>query len=82
VRQLDAAGTAIRELVIDRPPTTADGGRPLLRQLVSHGEVVGAEPVQDARERHRAAVAELPPHARQLSRGYPAIATVFEPDHD
>jgi hypothetical protein len=27
-------------------------------------------------------VAELPGHARQLSRGYPAIPTIFEPDHD
>ncbi len=82
VRQLDAAGTAVRELVIDRPPDPADGGRPLLRQLVSHGEVVGAEPAEAARDRHRAAVAELPAHARQLSRGYPAIPTVFVPDND
>jgi nicotinate phosphoribosyltransferase len=82
VRQLDPSGIAVRELVIDRPPTAADGGRPLLRQLVSNGEMVGAEPVQDARERHQAALAELPLHARQLSRGYPAIPTVFEPDND
>jgi nicotinate phosphoribosyltransferase len=82
VRQLDAAGTAVRELVIDRPPSTADGGRPLLRQLVSRGDVVGAEPVEAARARHQAAVAELPPHARQLSRGYPAVPTVFVPDND
>ena len=27
-------------------------------------------------------VAELPAHARQLSRGYPAIPTVFEPDDE
>ena len=33
-----------------------------------------------ARERHRASLAELPPYALQLSRGYPAIPTVFEPD--
>ena len=32
------------------------------------------------RERHRAALAELPPYALQLSRGYPAIPTVFEPN--
>jgi nicotinate phosphoribosyltransferase len=44
--------------------------------------VVGREPLTAARARHRAALAELPGHARQLSRGYPAIPTVFEPDLD
>jgi nicotinate phosphoribosyltransferase len=36
--------------------------------------------VEEARARHREALAELPPYALQLSRGYPAIPTVFEPD--
>ena len=44
------------------------------------GDVVGAEPLAKARERHQSALAELPPHALQLSRGYPAIPTLFEPD--
>jgi nicotinate phosphoribosyltransferase len=44
------------------------------------GEIVGREDVTVARERHRATLAELPPYALQLSRGYPAIPTVFEPD--
>ena len=35
-----------------------------------------------ARARHREALAELPPYALQLSRGYPAIPTVFEPGGD
>jgi nicotinate phosphoribosyltransferase len=35
-----------------------------------------------ARAQHRESVAELPVHARQLSRGYPAIPTVFGPDGD
>jgi nicotinate phosphoribosyltransferase len=30
-----------------------------------------------ARSRHVSALAELPPFALQLSRGYPAIPTVF-----
>ena len=55
------------------------GRRPLLRRLVRGGEIVGREPLAAARARHQAAVAELPAHARQLSRGYPAIPTVFEP---
>ena len=32
----------------------------------------------EARARHRESLAELPPYALQLSRGYPAIPTVFE----
>jgi nicotinate phosphoribosyltransferase len=42
--------------------------------------VVGAEPLAEARERHQRALAELPPFTLQLSRGYPAIPTLFEPD--
>jgi nicotinate phosphoribosyltransferase len=56
--------------------------RPLLRELVRGGEIVGREPLTEARDRHRAALAELPVHALQLSRGYPAIPTVFAPDND
>jgi nicotinate phosphoribosyltransferase len=95
VRQLDAAGSAVTELVTETEPADlpedgwdragASGGSPgrrLLRPLVRDGETVGREPVAAARARHRAAVAELPAHARQLSRGYPAIPTVFDPDRD
>ena len=48
--------------------------------LVNAGEIVRREDVTVPRERHRAALAELPPYALQLSRGYPAIPTVFEDD--
>ncbi|MGO8957995.1 MAG: nicotinate phosphoribosyltransferase [Streptosporangiaceae bacterium] len=97
VRVLDAAGHAVTELVTDTDPGAAAepgepaepgkagesaGRRPLLRRLVRGGETLGREPIAAARARHQAAVAELPPHARQLSRGYPAIPTVFEPDSD
>ena len=41
---------------------------------------MGRSDVSAAREQHRAALAELPPYALQLSRGYPAIPTVFEDD--
>ncbi len=57
------------------------GRRPLLRRLVRAGEIVGREPLAAARVRHRAAVAELPAYASRLSRGYPAIPTVFGPDN-
>ena len=42
-------------------------------------QTVGRSGVE-ARARHREALAELPPYALQLSRGYPAIPTVFDPD--
>ena len=79
-RELDSAGTAATELITDRPPEPGPGRRVLLRELVRDGEIVGREPLAAARERHREAVAELPRHARKLSRGYPAIPTAFSPD--
>jgi nicotinate phosphoribosyltransferase len=56
------------------------GGRPLLRELVREGVIVGREPLATARSRHAAALAELPPYTLQLSRGYPAIPTKFGRD--
>ncbi len=84
VRQLDASGTAVAELikVTDTEPGDDTRGRALLRPLVRDGQIVGREPLAAARARHRAALAELPAHARRLSRGYPTIPTVFEPDPD
>jgi nicotinate phosphoribosyltransferase len=82
VRQLNRAGSAIAELVTDTEPQDDERGRNLLQLLVRAGEITGREPVAAARARHQAVVAELPSHARQLSRGYPAIPTVFEPDYE
>jgi nicotinate phosphoribosyltransferase len=82
VRTRDAAGTAVAELVTTQPPDPDSGGRVLLRDLVRDGEVVGAEPLAAARTRHREALAELPLYALQLSRGYPAIPTIFVPNGD
>ncbi|MER5418604.1 nicotinate phosphoribosyltransferase [Streptosporangium roseum] len=76
-RQLDPAGTAVAELVTvsgERP----EGARPLQAELVRGGETVGREGLDAARLRHREAVAELPPEAHQLSRGYAAVPTVFD----
>ena len=39
------------------------------------GEMVGREPLETARDRHKAARAELPPQAHQLSKGEPVIDT-------
>jgi nicotinate phosphoribosyltransferase len=82
VRSRDDAGTAEAELVTTVPPEPGPGDRVLLQQLVRGGEIVGREPLTAARSRHREALAELPAYALQLSRGYPAIPTVFGPDQD
>jgi nicotinate phosphoribosyltransferase len=78
-RQLDADGTAMAELVTDSPAEAGPRCRPLLRPLVARGQIVDVEPVGAARARHQESVAELPLHARQLSRGYPAIPTLMHP---
>jgi nicotinate phosphoribosyltransferase len=79
VRSRDDAGTAMAELITTTPADPGLDDRVLLQQLVRHGEIIGREPVEAARARHREVMAELPRHALQLSRGYPAIPTVFAP---
>ncbi len=72
-------GVAQAEVIgIGHVPADDGDDRALLRQLVSRGETVGAEPLETARERHAASLAELPATARQLSRGEPVIPTVME----
>ena len=79
LRRRDPGGVAQAEVLgIGHPPVDDGDDRPLLQPLVVAGEVVGAEPLADARARHAASLAELPVTARQLSRGEPAIPTVFE----
>ncbi len=79
LRRKDSRGQAQAEVIgIGVRPTDDGDDRPLLRELVLDGKVVGQEPLEDARARHEQAVAELPATAHQLSRGVPAIATVYE----
>jgi putative nicotinate phosphoribosyltransferase len=80
VRHRDEHGTALAERISLSPPDPGPLDRELLTPLVVAGEVVGREAVEAARARHRSALEELPPYALQLSRGYPAIPTVFEAD--
>jgi nicotinate phosphoribosyltransferase len=80
VRHRDEHGTALSERVSLSPPEPRPLDRELLVPLVTSGEVVARASVEQARARHRESLAELPPYALQLSRGYPAIPTVFEPD--
>jgi nicotinate phosphoribosyltransferase len=78
VRRSDEHGRAAAEVVVTggRPPSRADQ-RPLQIALVRAGEIVASSSIAEAQEAHRRAMADLPPHAMQLSKGDPAIPTVF-----
>jgi nicotinate phosphoribosyltransferase len=77
LRRRSAAGVAEAEVIgIGEPPVDDGDDRPLLVELVRRGEAVGREPLDDARERHATARAELPPAAQQMSRGEPVIPTL------
>ncbi|MHB1593434.1 MAG: nicotinate phosphoribosyltransferase [Streptosporangiaceae bacterium] len=78
-RRYRTDGTAVGEVISGFPPADRDDQRALLRPLVIEGEIVGAEPLAEARARHQRAVAELPAAARQLTPGSPAIPTILEP---
>ncbi|MBB2890821.1 nicotinate phosphoribosyltransferase [Flexivirga oryzae] len=57
--------------------TSADD-RTLLVPLVEHGERVFTGTLDDARKRHTTSRGELPPTARQMSRGEPVIPTLYQ----
>lgn len=81
-RRLDRRGTAVAESVaLDPALLEADGFRPLMRTLVSDGEVLpgatGAEGVRAAAAHHAEALRELPRAIRRLSEGEPALPTEF-----
>ncbi|MGI5283382.1 nicotinate phosphoribosyltransferase [Nonomuraea polychroma] len=75
-RLLDPSGHVDTEL-ITTGGVVPEGGIPLLHELVRDGELVGAEPLSAARQRHTQAVATLPLEALHLGRGYAAVATEF-----
>ena len=82
VRHRDQQGIALSERISLTPPEAGPLDRELLVPLVADGQIVrpsGFAAVREARARHRESLAELPPYALQLSRGYPAIPTVFDP---
>jgi nicotinate phosphoribosyltransferase len=82
IRHRTDTGEALTERISLAPPDPGPADRVLLRELVREGKIVGREPLSAARDRHQAVLAELPAYALQLSRGYPAIPTVFEPHGD
>lgn len=71
-------GVAEAELVTQSAHPSGDVARerPLQVPLVTAGEIVGREPLRQARQRHRASLAELPADARKLSIGDPVIPTI------
>jgi nicotinate phosphoribosyltransferase len=80
-RRRSPDGVAEAEVIglgMTAPRSVAD--RPLLIPLIRAGEVVGREPLSAARARHDAARAELPVTALQMSRGEPAIPTIYQED--
>ncbi len=80
VRHRTDTGEALTERISLAPPDPGPADRVLLQELVREGKIVGREPLSAARVRHQAVLAELPAYALQLSRGYPAIPTVWDPD--
>lgn len=87
LRRLDADGVAEAEVIGVGTMPANDGDdlslrtRPLLVELMRDGEIVADLSLDAARRRHEESRAELPPRALQLSRGGPAITTIFDDEH-
>jgi nicotinate phosphoribosyltransferase len=78
LRRRSPSGVAEAEIIgIGTPPTDDGDDRSLLVQLVDRGEVVGREPLEAARDRHRRSRDELPVAAHKMSKGQPVIDTRF-----
>ena len=79
MRRRGARGVAQAEVLgIGETPDHDDNDRSLLVQLVADGKRVYDEPLEVARERLRDSLNELPIQALQLSKGFPAIETIYE----
>ncbi|WP_282580321.1 nicotinate phosphoribosyltransferase [Nocardioides sp. InS609-2] len=79
LRRRNSHGVAEAEVVgIGTPPVDDGDDRSLLVPLIADGEVVGREPLDDARDRHAAARAELPLAAQQMSKGEAVIPTIHQ----
>lgn len=82
LRRLDAHGVAEAEVIgIGEMPANDGNDRPLLVELMRDGDIVADLSLDAARSRHEQSLAELPPRALQLSRGAPAIRTIYEAEH-
>ena len=79
LRQKSRDGTAQAEVIgIGEPPVDDGDDRSILIPLVTRGRRVYNESLDDARQRLRSSLAELPANAVQLSRGEPVIDTIYK----
>ncbi|HEY2203634.1 MAG TPA: nicotinate phosphoribosyltransferase [Pseudonocardia sp.] len=81
VRRYKPTGTALEEAVLQAGAGIAAGphDRPLAVPLIRDGERVdGRETLEESRQRLRQALVSVPWEGLKLSRGEPAIPTVFE----
>ena len=76
-RRLDAEGVAEAEVVGTGAVPAELADRQLQIPLVRGGEIVGREPLADARARHLRSRGQLPMSATQLSKGDPVIPTEY-----
>ena len=80
MRRRGGSGRAEAEIVgIGARPLDDGDDRSLMVDLVRAGERVDHSTLADARARHAASRAELPPPATQLQRGEICIPTIYEP---
>lgn len=70
-------GIATHEVIGIGDDVAPVDGRPLLVPMMRSGERVHHESLDVVRDRRRRSLEELPPHARQLSHGEPAIETTY-----
>ena len=81
VRELNARGRAVAEVVSTTEYTTGGPERDLMVPLVIDGEIdrsfIGAQGVAKAAARHRGSIQEMPGEARKLQRGEPVIPTIM-----
>jgi nicotinate phosphoribosyltransferase len=82
VRSLYGSGIARAETIyVDQEPSATESKRSLLVPLMTNGTVdaryTGPDGTALARDHHEQAIAELPDDAFRLSRGEPAIPTVY-----
>ncbi|MEP7018284.1 MAG: nicotinate phosphoribosyltransferase [Actinomycetota bacterium] len=79
MRRINPDGVAEAEVIgIGQMPEVDGNDRTLLVELMRDGEILHRTTLDAARAHHKQCLAELPPRALQLSRGEPAIPTIYE----
>lgn len=79
MRRINADGVAEAEVIgIGEMPESDGNDRALLVGQMRSGEILARPTLDAARAHYVQSLAELPPRALQLSRGEPAIPTIYE----